>query len=161
MLIETRTGKQEIPPRPTAKKKTKVKKGKTKAIPKKRKRKPEVSDDDEESDLESSKSESDGLELKTKKRRKWVHIEELSNSDSDGLKVKKKCKKHSAAKRVEQELDVVETMVPEVAELVVNNQADEEEVSINLIEKCILHSQNGRMTGLMTTNEGMTFKKNQ
>ena len=161
MPIETRTIKQGIPPRlrSPARKKPKAKKGNKKPIPKKRKRL-EVSENDE-SDSESSSSESDNLELKTRKKRgkrQWVQVDELSNVDSDGLK---KSTKHGAAKRSEQEVEVVETMAAEEVESVVNNQADEEEVGICFIEKCVLHSQNDRMTGSITSNEGTTSNRSQ
>jgi len=119
-----------------------------------------VSENDE-SDSESSSSESDNLELKTRKKRgkrQWVQVDELSNVDSDGLK---KSTKHGAAKRSEQEVEVVETMAAEEVESVVNNQADEEEVGICFIEKCVLHSQNDRMTGSITSNEGTTSNRSQ
>jgi len=112
--------------------------------------------DEEEGDLETSNSESDQLEVKTKKKREWGQVEELSNSDSDSVKLKKKrkkCIKRAAPGRSEQEVEVVEAI--RAVENVVNIQADEEEVSISVIEKCILHSQNNRtLMGLMTTNEG-------
>jgi len=58
-------------------------------------------------------------------------------------------------------VEVVKTMAAEEVENVVNNQADKEEVGICFIEKCVLHSQNGRMTGSMTSNEGTTSNKSQ
>jgi hypothetical protein len=156
MPIETRTIKQGIPPRVRSpvKKKTKARKDKKKASSKKRSRDIEVSDD-EESELESPNSESDQLEVKKKKKRQRGQVEELSDSDSDGVrKKKKKCVKRAAPRRSEQEEEVVEAIAGETVENVVNIQADEEEVSISLIEKCILHSQDNdrTLTGLMATN---------